>query len=84
MRPIFGCNELWREMMVEPGKIAGVMGRKTIPGRRISSITDLDKDLLGRAPKTHGVIEIAIPDTIPIERVGVDDVSGWEANRSEP
>lgn len=34
---------------------------------------------LGRVPKTHAVIEIAIPDTITTEIVSPEDLPGWDA-----
>ncbi len=34
---------------------------------------------LGRVPKTHAVVEIAIPDEISIETVLADEMPGWDA-----
>ena len=34
---------------------------------------------LGHVPKTHAVVEIAIPDEISIETVVADEMPGWDA-----
>jgi RES domain-containing protein len=33
---------------------------------------------LGRAPKTHAVVEIVISDSLVIESLGEDDLPGWD------
>ncbi len=33
---------------------------------------------LGRIPRTHAAVEIAIPDSVTIESIGENDLPGWD------
>lgn len=39
---------------------------------------------LGRVPRTHAVVEIAIPDAIIIDIVAPKDLPGWDAEHQTP
>ncbi len=62
-------------------------GRWNSPGRPViyaaetfagALLETLVHSNLGRAPKTHAVIEIAIPDSLIIESIGENDLPGWD------
>jgi RES domain-containing protein len=46
-------------------------------GARLALLEVLVHADLGRVPKTHVVIEINIPDTLPTEVLASDDLPGW-------
>jgi RES domain-containing protein len=65
-----------------------VGGRWNSPGRGVIYAAEtfsgavleiLVHSSLGRVPKTHAVVEIMIPDEIPIETVAAEAVPGWAA-----
>jgi RES domain-containing protein len=62
-------------------------GRWNSPGRQViyagetfagALLETLVHSNLGRAPKTHAVIEIAIPDSLIIESISENDLPGWD------
>src|SRR5271170_6425613 len=64
-----------------------VGGRWNSPGRSViyaaetfsgAMLEILAHANLNRLPRTQACVEIAIPDNIAIERVGINDVRGWQ------
>jgi RES domain-containing protein len=62
-------------------------GRWNSPGRPVlyaaetfagALLETLVHSNLGRAPKTHAVVEIAIPDSLFIESINENDLPGWD------
>jgi RES domain-containing protein len=62
-------------------------GRWNSPGRPViyaaasfagALLETLVHSNLGRAPKTHAVIEIVVPDSLIVESIGENDLPGWD------
>jgi RES domain-containing protein len=62
-------------------------GRWNSPGRPViyaaetfagALLETLVHSNLGRAPRTHAVVEIVVPDSLIVESLGEDDLPGWD------